>query len=370
MSDLQVIKPAPLAVAERANVGISAMAAKAKAETEARYVIALQRPRNIDQARIDILASCRRPKFAEGALYRKPVGGGKFVEGLSIRFAEEALKSMTNISTEAMVVWEDDLKRNIRVTVTDLQSNTTYSDDIIISKTVERRQLKEGQEKLGERINSYGDKVFLVAATEDDMANKVNAAKSKVIRNSGLRLVPQDILEEAEEQIIKTLESGGKDPRAESKKLCDAFAAIGVKPQDIERYLGHSLDSVSPKELSDLRGIYTAIKDEETTWNAVLAQAQPKSPVTEGPASSQVAAPAAAAQTTAPQEKSSVTPYELVSTLASRDGVTEAQVLAFAKSKKLCNPLSSALNQMTDAKLTTISNTWQNILPEIKAVQA
>jgi hypothetical protein len=368
MNNLEVVKKTPSEVQvtspARGELGIAAMAAKAKAEVEARYVIALQRPRSIQNVRLTILESCKRERFAEGAMYRKPVGGGKTVDGLSIRFAEEALKAMTNISTEATIVWEDDDKRNIRVTVTDLESNTTYSDDIIIAKTVERKTLKEGQIKISERLNSYGDKVFLVAATEDDMANKVNSAKSKVIRNSGLRLIPQDILEEAQEQIWETIEKGGKDPKAETKKICDAFASIGVKPQDLERFLGHSLDAVNPKELRDLRATYTAIKDEETTWAAVIAQAAPKRPVDQGPAETA----ATTATTTPPADtKVTVNPYLVIAELCKRDGVTEAQVLAFAQKKKIANPLVEELPQVSDSKLTNIVNTWANILPEIKA---
>src|ERR1044071_5136738 len=92
-------------------MAIAAMAAKAKAEVEARYVIALRNKRNINSVRVQLLAACKRKAFAQGARYCKPVGGNKFVVGFSIRFAEEAIKCMTNVSTEAMVVWDDDAKR-------------------------------------------------------------------------------------------------------------------------------------------------------------------------------------------------------------------------------------------------------------------
>lgn len=358
-----------LAVVERkGEIAISAMAAKAKAEVEARYVIALQRPRNINQARSTILDACKRPRFAEGARYRKPVGGGKTVDGLSIRFAEEAIKAMTNISTDSMIVWEDSDKRNIRVTVTDLESNTTYSDDILINKTVERRQLKDGQEAIEQRINSRGDKVYIVAATEDDMANKVNAAKSKVIRNSGLRLVPQDILEEAEDVILETLRKGGQDPKAETKKICDAFASIGVKPAELERLLGHSLESISPKELIDLRATFAAIRDEETTWHAVIATAGPKKPAQTGPVDSP--APSAGPMTGTGEQPALLPSEENVGekiiSLAKRDGVTEAQILAFAKKKRLTAESTEELPQMADSKLAQIVHTWDSVVGMIK----
>ena len=50
-------------------------------------------------------------------------------------------------------------------------------------------------------MNSYGDTVYLVEATEDDLLTKQAAHVSKVIRTAALRLLPSDILEEAMEQL-------------------------------------------------------------------------------------------------------------------------------------------------------------------------
>lgn len=346
-------------------IAVSAMAAKAKAEVEARYVIAMQRPRNIMDCRRMILDSCKRPQFAAGARYRKPVGQGKFVTGFSIRFAEEAIKAMTNILTDAMIIWEDDHKRCVRVTITDLESNTTYSDDIVINKTVERRALKDGQNAISERMNSTGEKVYLVAATEDDLANKVNAAKSKIIRNNGLRLVPQDILEEAGSAIVETTSKGGVDVKAETKKVCDAFASIGVKPSELERVLKHSIDSVSPAELDDLRGHYSAIRDGETSWAEIIENLEPKTPTAAGPGASSPSESAKAIDT-----KAIANPYDHVTSLCKEHGVSETQTLAFLKSRKLAAPDLVELLQVSDNSLRTLIGTWNSALPKIKAQKA
>lgn len=263
-----------MALARSGEMAASAVASKAKALVEAKYVIALQRPRSINDARAAILDACKRERFAESALYRKPVGkkqvNGRweeqFIDGLSIRFAETAIQAMKNICIESVTTYEDEEKRTVNISVTDLESNLSYGKDVTISKTVERRKLKEGQSALSERTNSYGDKVFLVAATEDEIANKIAAQESKVIRNSGLRLVPQDILAEAFDTIVETQEKGGSDPAAETKKIADAFNAQNVRPAELEKYLGHALATVSKKELIQLRAIYATIKDGEASW--------------------------------------------------------------------------------------------------------
>lgn len=243
-------------------VASSASAALAKATIEAKFTIALHRPRNIMDARATILDACKRPRFAEGAWYRIPNKG----EGFTIRFAEQALNAWRNVDVIASTAWEDDDKRLVRITVTDLESNISFADEVLLNKTVERRNLKPGQEPLATRITSDGNKVYVIACTEDELALKVNSAKSKVIRNSGLRLIPQDILEEAEEQVRATNLKGGTDSKAEVKKVADAFMSLNVSPAELTVYLGHSLETVSPSELADLRAAYRAIKDGQATW--------------------------------------------------------------------------------------------------------
>ncbi len=187
--------------------------------------------------------------------------------GLLIRFAELALREWGNIAYENQVVYDDELTRRINVTITDLETNTTFSASLQINKTVERKKT-EGRDVLSERINSYGEKVFLVRATEDEIMNKQAAAISKALRNEGLRLIPQDIIEEAIERARETVKKRDKaDPDAARKKLADAFAGLRIMPTDLEKYLGHSLAQTSPAEIQELRSIYQTIRDGEAKWS-------------------------------------------------------------------------------------------------------
>lgn len=249
----------------------TAVAAQAKAMVEARYIMAMQRPRDWDQVRQTLLRECRRPSFAhnKSAYYRKPIGQG--VEGLGIRFVEVALRCMTNVLVETTMIFEDESKEVHRVSVTDLESNVTYPLDVRVSKTVERSKPMDDGSFITVRKNSYGKNVYTVPANDDDLLNKRAALISKAIRTLGLRIIPGDMQDEAED-IIKSvrMDEAARDPDAERKKIADAFAGIGVKAADLVAYLGHSLDSCSPPELVDLRGIYGAIKDGEATWKTVM----------------------------------------------------------------------------------------------------
>jgi len=242
-----------------------AAAETAKARIQSAYIMAMQKPRNEDQARIRILEACRRPAFASRVEFSKPVAGRQ-IKGPSIRFAELALREWSNVNSDVSVIHEDDQIRRVRVTVVDLETNASFSKEVQAQKLVERRQAGD-REVLAERKNTKGETVYIVRATEEELDNKVSALISKALRNEGLRLIPSDIVDEALDIARRTLlNQDAKDPAAAKKQILDAFSELGIKPRDLEAYLKHKIDVLSPAELQDLRGIFRAIKDGEATW--------------------------------------------------------------------------------------------------------
>lgn len=258
-----------------------AIAASARAQIEARYVLAMRRPRDWDLVRDRLLKECGRPGFAEAAIYRKPVGRvlnkktnqweDGFVEGLSVRFAEAALRYMTNFYADATAIYDDQRKKIVRVTVMDLETNATVATDVTVVKTVERKKLREGQRSLGTRPNSEGQLVHIVEASDDQILNKENALVSKALRNGVLRLLPGDVQDECEAKCREiAARKDAEDPAGAKKKLFDSFSAIGISPAELKRFLGHSKDTLEPKELADLRAIFAAVRQGETTWKAIM----------------------------------------------------------------------------------------------------
>jgi len=266
-----------------------------KARIQAGYIMAIQNPRNEDQARAKILRLCERPEFAEKVEYAKPIGKNK-VKGLSIRFAEPALMLYRNITIETQLLYEDDNIKRLKVTALDLEGNTGFSRDISIKKTVERKSKKNREDDyISERKNSYGDMVYLLRATEDEVMTKESAWVSKFIRTEGLRLIPADIKEEATRKARAVLAQRDKeDPNAAKKRIIDAFTGLNIWPTDIERYIGHSVDTISPAEIADMRTIYSAIESGEATWADYIGRekgdpkargAEPKKPTQDIPES-------------------------------------------------------------------------------------
>ena len=244
-----------------------AAAESAKARIQAAYIMAMNRPRSADDARTRILEACRRPEFASRVEYAKPVGGQK-IKGPSIRFAETALRLWGNIDSDISVIYDDAEFRRINVRVTDLETNSTFSKQLNIRKTVERKNTtgRDGL-VLGQRLNSRGETVYIVQSTDDELMNKENALISKALRNEGLRLIPSDIVDEALAAARATLSNAdAQDPAAAKKRVLDAFASIGVRPKELEKYLKHSVDVLSPAELVELRAIHSAIKEGDAAW--------------------------------------------------------------------------------------------------------
>jgi hypothetical protein len=260
------------ALARSAETASTAQAEMAKADVLARFQMARLEPRDMDVTRQVLLRECKRPGFADAAMYAKPVGGGK-IEGLSVRFAESAARAMGNIDVATPTIFEDAEKRIIRVRATDLETNYTISADVTVQKTVERKKLKNGQQPIATRENSYGDLVYIVEATDDEVMQKAGALVSKARRNLILQLLPADIQEEARRAIKSTQHARDKaDPDAARKAIADAFFEQGVGAADLKEYLGHDLGSCSPAELADLRAVYAGIRDGETTWREIMSK--------------------------------------------------------------------------------------------------
>lgn len=257
------------ALAENNNSMALVLAAQLQAEVQAQVIMAERNPRDWDQVREKLLKECKRGSFAAAARYNKPIGKG--VQGFSIRFAEAAIQCAKHVHVTVRTIFEDDEQRKIQIKVFDAQEGISYADEVSIEKTIERRSVPAGSDVIRTRKNKQGDQLYIIAATEDDLLNKTNAAKSKSIRNSGLRLIPGWLQEEAHEQIKLTNKSEDqKNPDAAKQKLFDSFGEVGVDVSSIKKFLGHDQTVLTPLELTTLRGLYQAIRDGEVTMYQVL----------------------------------------------------------------------------------------------------
>ena len=261
--------PAPL---ER-TVAIAA-AVHARASVEARYLMAMQRPRNWLDVAQRLNAAMRRPGVAAVAEYSVPRGDRKIV-GPSIRFAEEALRAAGNVYTEVVVVDDTDTHRTMRVTMTDLESNWSIARDVQVAKTLERSTAKEKDTVLGQRLNSEGRLVYIIAATEEELLFKQNSLISRVVRTDGLRLLPSDLKDDALAVAAEVRrDRDAKDPAGNAKVMASKFYALGVTVAELEKHLGKPLTAVQPVDVEMLRALYTGLHDGEFTWDELRERAE------------------------------------------------------------------------------------------------
>lgn len=284
-------------LARTGETAISVLAARETAVVQARIMQAIRCPRVFEKVRESFKTDCDRPQFALVARYAKPQGwvtdpetnkpiivnGEKvrnYVRGWSIRAIESAVRAMGNIDMSATTIFEDDRKEIVDCKVWDLQTNNVQSEQITVEKTVERRFLARGQKPIGSRANSYGDTVYLVIATDDEMRMKRSRLVSMKLRTLGQRMVPGDLLDEFLEPVeaLKAKAAADlregilKDPKAAMRSLLDRLAEIGIRAGDVVEYLGgRSIESATPEMILEMRVIGASVKAGDFSWRDALA---------------------------------------------------------------------------------------------------
>lgn len=250
----------------------AAVAARARAEVEARTLMALRNPRNVNDFERRMLAACERFTFADAAQYEIK-RGNKPITGLSIRFAEECARNYKNLDISSYLITETPTVRVLKVTVVDLETTIVWSSDLVIPKTVERSYIKAGDEVLGKRLNSESKTVYSIRSTDDETQFKQNRELAKVVRNLILAHIPSEIRELCEERIDKTVASlGDLTPEQFRDKIVASFVARGISRDDLEQFVGKSMTSASMVEVQELRRMLVAIKSGESTFEKELTE--------------------------------------------------------------------------------------------------
>jgi hypothetical protein len=285
------------AITATGETAATVLATRETAQVQARIMQALARPRDFAEVRERFAADCRRMRFALVARYAKPQGWvtdpvtGKplyvngervraFVRGWSIRAVESALQALGSIDVSATTIFADELREIVACRVWDLERNLLHEAQVTVEKTTERRALREGERALASRPNSYGDTVYLLPASEDDVRLKRNRLVSMSLRTLGLRVIPGDLLDEflepVEELRAKAIEAEKTgvlaDPRAALKRVLDQFLALGVRAADLAEYLGgRSVETATPDQILELRIVGADVRAGSYSWHDALA---------------------------------------------------------------------------------------------------
>jgi len=266
-------------VERSADLHIAAQMEEARRMVEARFIMAMRRPRSYDLVRQRMLKECQRPTFAEKALYKLPVGWQKneqtgqierkFAIDFSIRFAERAAANYGNMDNAAYLILDTEQKAVLRCSALDLETNTSFTGDVLVGKTVERKEPK--QRKVIEwRQNSYGEQVAIVPATSEELKAKLGAYASRGLRTEILRHIPFDLREECRVMIDHiNAQEIKRDPDAARKKIADRFAVRGISADKLAAYLEHGLDEITHSDIDELTAVANYL-DEGGSWQDLM----------------------------------------------------------------------------------------------------
>jgi hypothetical protein len=244
----------------------SALQARETAQVLAQYHRALIRPRSWQAVRDRVLREAKDPTFADEAHYGFEVGG-KLVEGISIAGAQALRRLAGNMRSAAKCIYDGPTSMTFLIETTDLETNATDSEEVTVPKFVERRRLKKDEVAVRTRTNHLGETLYYVQASDRDTWGAVHTALSKVKRNQVLAFTPPDIRAEFLAACKASVDADTKaNPIKARNAVFDAFAQLGVKAEELERFLGHEANLMTPDEVTKLRGLHGAIKKGERTW--------------------------------------------------------------------------------------------------------
>lgn len=229
---LEVMPPSASLAIETASINSQITTAKA-------YPRSLQvfKKRAIDMATLD-------EETAESCLYRRPVGGGKFAEGMSVRMSEIVGASYGNLRVRATIVEQTERFVRARGEAIDLESNFASSSECIEST------VKKDGTPYDERMRVVIAKSALSKARRDAMFQVVPRALAKPVENAVRSLLMGDTktLENRRQMVVQWMGKLGIG----SERV---YAALGVKGEA----------DLGAEQLETLTGIRTALKDNEIT---------------------------------------------------------------------------------------------------------
>lgn len=223
---------------------------RAIAETLGKIEVAKRFPRDEILARNKIMDICKNLEFAEKATYGYPKGKDengrpKEVVGASVHFARELARIWGNIEYGTRELSRDENKSEMQAYAWDKESNTTIVKNFTNPHT-----------------NYVSSKAYTLTTPRDIYDSNANASGRRE-RACILAVIPSNIVSDALKECEKTKTGANAEALpARIQKMVYAFSAFGVKKEQIEKRLGHTVETVSPEELCQLVSIYNSIKDD------------------------------------------------------------------------------------------------------------
>jgi hypothetical protein len=236
----------PFAKAQAAHINAGSVAIesdRAIAEAQGKLLLAKRFPRDEAAAYARVMQSCKRPGLAQVAAYAYKRGGGN-VTGPSIRLVEELVRCFGNVDYGIRELSRRHGESEMQAYAWDLETNVISTQNFTV------RHIRDTQ---------GGGKAL---TDERDIYEITANMGARRLRARILAILPPDLVDAAVAECRKTRDGQNAAPFADQVRYATAmFAKIGVTDAMLVNKLGHPLDATTPDELSELRDIYTTIKD-------------------------------------------------------------------------------------------------------------
>ena len=217
-----------------------------RAEVDQKIATARAYPRQVTKAIQNIMTlATLDEETAEECSYALP-RGKKPIVGPSARFAEIVYQNWGNCIVGARVVHVDRVEKYVEAegVYHDLETNASRTARV-------RRRIVDSQGRL------YSDDMIIVTG---------NAACSIASRNAILSGVPKAVWRKAYDAAEKVVKGDVKTLAERRENIFKAFAAFGVKPEQIFASLGIAgEDDITLEHIPTLTGMRSALKSGEAT---------------------------------------------------------------------------------------------------------
>ena len=221
-------------------------------EVKAAVFLAKQFPRDEAAAEKKILELCKRQKFAETALYSIPRGNERAV-GPTIRFAEALARAWGNIQYSVIELETESGISKMLAYAWDVEANTKSTRQFDVTM---------------QRYTKFGNKDLVSYQDCYEMRASYGA---RFLRGCILNLIPNDIIEEAIEQINNTLNGNISDLEKTKMKAVEFWQnEMGIYRDELEKYLNLSYEMWDKKEINMLRFTYNTIKTGQATLKEIF----------------------------------------------------------------------------------------------------
>ncbi len=222
-----------------------------KAEIDQQIATAHAYPRSISKAKQNVLSLVTMDEqSAEECNYALP-RGGKPITGPSIRLAEIIAGQWGNCRIGARVVHVDRAEKYVEAEgiFHDLETNAATTARV-------RRRIVDRNGRL------YNDDMIIVTG---------NAACSIAKRNAILAAVPKAVWRQAYDAALATIKGDVKTLTERRDKALKAFAAFGVKPEQLfaSMEIG-GLDDITLDHIALMTGMHAALKSGEETVESMF----------------------------------------------------------------------------------------------------